>query len=79
MDRPEGRWIRIGRAMPKKIGDIGFPMVLHPRDPDAAWVFPMDGTEVWPRSPGGRPAVTSRETRERLGSGRIRGCPNVRG
>ena len=22
------------------------------------WVFPMDGTEVWPRtSPGGRPAV----------------------
>ena len=23
-----------------------------------AWVFPMDGTDVWPRtSPGGRPAV----------------------
>ena len=33
-------------------------MVLHPRDPDKAWVFPMDGTDVWPRtSPGGRPAV----------------------
>jgi hypothetical protein len=58
MDRPEGRWIRIGRAMPKQIGDIGFPIVLHPRDSDTAWVFPMDGTEVWPRtSPGGRPGV----------------------
>jgi len=44
--------------MPKEVGDIGFPVVLHPRDPDTAWVFPMDGTEVWPRtSPGGRPAV----------------------
>lgn len=44
--------------MPKEIGDIGFPIVLHPRDPDCAWVFPMDGTEAWPRtSPDGRPAV----------------------
>jgi hypothetical protein len=58
MDRAEGRWVRIGENMPKKIGDIGFPMVLHPRDPDTAWVFPMDGTAVWPRtSPDGRPAV----------------------
>jgi photosystem II stability/assembly factor-like uncharacterized protein len=32
--------------------------VVHPRDADRAWVFPMDGTDVWPRvSPGGRPAV----------------------
>jgi len=32
--------------------------VLHPRDPDTAWVFPMDGTEVWPRtSVGGKPAA----------------------
>jgi photosystem II stability/assembly factor-like uncharacterized protein len=31
---------------------------VHPRDPDTAWVFPMDGTEAWPRtSPGGKPAV----------------------
>ena len=29
-----------------------------PRDPDVAWVFPMDGTTVWPRtSPDGRPAA----------------------
>ncbi|MBD3160788.1 MAG: glycosyl hydrolase [Candidatus Eisenbacteria bacterium] len=58
MERGDGEWIRIGRNMPKKVGDIGFPVTLHPRDPDTAWVFPMDGTEVWPRtSPDGRPAV----------------------
>jgi hypothetical protein len=56
--RPAERWERVGENMPKEVGDIGFPIVPHPRDPDTAWVFPMDGTEVWPRtSPGGRPAV----------------------
>jgi hypothetical protein len=51
-------WQRIGRKMPKRVGDVGFPMVVHPRDPDTAWVFPMDGTDVWPRtSPGGQPAA----------------------
>ena len=51
-------WQRIGRKMPKRVGDIGFPMVVHPRDADTAWVFPMDGTTVWPRtSPDGRPAA----------------------
>jgi photosystem II stability/assembly factor-like uncharacterized protein len=54
----EPSWTRIGAHMPKEVGDIGFPIVLHPRDPATAWVFPMDGTEVWPRtSPGGKPAV----------------------
>src|SRR5262245_15390623 len=58
MDRTEGTWVRIGENMPKEIGDIGFPLALHPRDPHTAWVFPMDGTEVWPRvSPGGKPAA----------------------
>ncbi len=58
MDRDEGRWVRIGDNMPTEIGDIGFPIELHPRDPDVAWVFPMDGTDVWPRtSPDGRPGV----------------------
>ena len=58
MDRPSENWIRIGNAMPKKVGDIGFPLVLHPRNPDTLWVFPMDGTTVWPRtSPEGKPAV----------------------
>jgi len=58
MDREDGRWERIGLNMPSKVGDIGFPVVLHPRDPQKVWVFPMDGTEVWPRtSPHGKPAV----------------------
>ena len=58
IDRPSNQWVRIGRNMPKTIGDIGFPMVVHPRDPDTAWVFPMDGSTVWPRvSPGGKPAA----------------------
>jgi hypothetical protein len=57
-DNLDDRWVRIGERMPKKIGDIGFPIGLHPRDPDTVWVFPMDGTTVWPRtSPGGRPAA----------------------
>jgi photosystem II stability/assembly factor-like uncharacterized protein len=58
IDRPADAWVRVGRAMPKSVGDIGFPMTLHPRDPDTAWVFPMDGSGVWPRtSPDGKPAV----------------------
>ncbi len=58
LDRPRDTWQRIGRKMPKRVGDIGFPMVVHPHDADTAWVFPMDGTTVWPRtSPAGRPAA----------------------
>jgi photosystem II stability/assembly factor-like uncharacterized protein len=58
MERTAGRWVRVGDNMPGEIGDIGFPIVLHPRDPDTLWVFPMDGTEVWPRtSPDARPAA----------------------
>ncbi len=58
IDRPSTTWVRVGKSMPAKTGDVGFPMVLHPRNPDVCWVFPMDGTDVWPRtSPGGVPAV----------------------
>ena len=74
LDRPETRWTRIGDNMPRDVGDIGFPIELHPRDPDTAWVFPMDGTDVWPRtSPDGRPAAyrttDAGESWERLDSG----------
>ncbi len=58
MDRADARWVRVGNNMPADVGDIGFPIELHPREPDTAWVFPMDGTDVWPRtSPDGRPGV----------------------
>ena len=74
IDRPSDTWVRIGKKMPKRVGDIGFPMVVHPRDADVAWVFPMDGTSVWPRtSPDGKPAVyTTRnagKTWQRLDAG----------
>jgi hypothetical protein len=58
IERPAQTWERVGDHMPREVGDIGFPVTLHPRDPRTAWVFPMDGTQVWPRtSPGGRPAA----------------------
>ncbi|MGE5467094.1 MAG: WD40/YVTN/BNR-like repeat-containing protein [Ignavibacteria bacterium] len=58
LDRPGDTWRRIGTSLPADIGDIGFPLVLHPHDPETLWVFPMDGSRNWPRTPpGGRPAV----------------------
>ena len=57
-DPAQDSWQRIGRKMPKRVGDIGFPMVVHPHDANVAWVFPMDGSDVWPRtSPAGQPAA----------------------
>ena len=58
LDRPGDTWQEIGVSMPKSVGSVGFPLAVHPTDADSLWVFPMDGTTVWPRtSPGGRPAV----------------------
>lgn len=58
LDRPGKVWKRIGKAMPAKVGDVGFPMVVHPRDDERCWVLPMDGQTVWPRtSIEGKPAV----------------------
>ncbi|MEK7763320.1 MAG: glycosyl hydrolase [Nitrospirota bacterium] len=58
LDRPSDTWVRIGKNMPKKVGDVGFPMVVHPRNADTAWAFPMDGQTVWPRvSPDGKPSA----------------------
>lgn len=58
LDRPADTWTRIGKAMPKAVGDVGFPLVVHPRDENRLWVLPMDGSGVWPRtSVDGKPAV----------------------
>jgi photosystem II stability/assembly factor-like uncharacterized protein len=58
LDRPGTKWTRIGKSMPKAVGDVGFPMVVHPRDDSRAFVLPMDGQTVWPRtSVEGKPAI----------------------
>jgi photosystem II stability/assembly factor-like uncharacterized protein len=77
LERPGERWERVGDNMPPDVGDIGFPIALHPRDPDTAWVFPMDGTDVWPRiSPGGRPAVYATRDAGRSWRRCARGLPS---
>lgn len=48
--KTDDQWERIGDNMPKEIGDIGFPLILHPKDVNKLWVVPMDGTDVWPRT-----------------------------
>ncbi|MBN9588437.1 MAG: glycosyl hydrolase [Alphaproteobacteria bacterium 64-11] len=76
LDRPGIRWKRIGRAMPRAVGDIGFPMVVHPRDDDRAWVLPMDGQTVWPRTAvDGKPAVYATADGGKSWSRQDRGMP----
>ena len=76
LDRPSDTWVRVGRKMPKAVGDIGFPMTVHPRYPETAWVFPMDGSDVWPRvSPGGKPAVYRTRNAGRSWERQDRGLP----
>jgi len=80
LDRPAVRWERIGRNLPAAVGDVGFPIVAHPRDPDTVWVFPMDGTSVWPRTaPGGHPAVFRSRDGGRNWSRGATGFPNAHG
>ncbi len=80
LDRPADTWERIGRAMPTDIGDIGFTILTHPREADTAWVFPMDGTDVWPRtSPGGRPATYRTRDAGKSWERQDRGFPTEQG
>jgi photosystem II stability/assembly factor-like uncharacterized protein len=81
LDRARGEtWERIGKRMPKAIGDIGFPVVPHPADPDRVWVFPMDGTELWPRtSPHAKPAVYETRDGGRTWKRLDRGLPREQG
>jgi len=80
LDRPGEKWTRIGKAMPKTVGDIGFTIVPHPRDDKCAWVFPMDGSTVWPRtSPDGKPAVYRTRDAGRSWERQDKGFPKKQG
>ncbi len=57
MDRAAGRWVRLGLGLPNGFSDHGFPIVLHPRDPDIAWVFPVEGFPHGRVPQGGKPAA----------------------
>jgi len=49
-------WKHIGANI--DVGDIGFSLCMHPRDPQVLWAFPMEGTDIWSRvCTGGQPAV----------------------
>ncbi|MBI1210163.1 MAG: glycosyl hydrolase [Alphaproteobacteria bacterium] len=80
LDRPGEKWDRIGNAMPKDVGDIGFTILPHPRDENTAWVWPMDGTTVWPRtSPGGKPAAYRTRNAGKSWERQDRGFPKKQG
>jgi molybdopterin converting factor small subunit len=51
LDRPDTRWRRIGATMPQDVGDIGFPLVVHPRDHRVAWVLPMEALQSYTGGP----------------------------
>ncbi|MGE5262705.1 MAG: WD40/YVTN/BNR-like repeat-containing protein [Acidobacteriota bacterium] len=57
MDRDEGKWVRIGTNLPEQLNDHGFPIVLHPRDPETVWVFPVEGFPQGRVPHEGKPAV----------------------
>jgi hypothetical protein len=77
LDRPGEVWERVGRAMPEAVGDIGFPITAHPRNADTAWVFPMNGTMVWPRTaPDGKPAAYRTQDAGRTWQRQDKGLPS---
>ncbi|MEA2609948.1 MAG: hypothetical protein QOJ75_2191 [Chloroflexota bacterium] len=47
-------WAEITEGLPS---EFGFPLVTHPRDPDTAWVIPLNGAEQGRFMPGGEAAV----------------------
>ncbi len=59
MDLEVGTWDRVGAPeTEEERQDAGFPMAVHPADPDVAFTVPMDGSDAWTRMPkDGRPAV----------------------
>jgi hypothetical protein len=75
LDRPAERWERVGKAMPQEVGDVGFPMVVHPRDADTAWVIRWTARRCGraPAPAAGRRCMR-RAMAARAGSAATRGC-----
>lgn len=80
MDRPKGSWVDIGKNLPKIVSAHSFPIVLHPREKDTAWVFPLDGS--WPLgrvTPGGKPATYVTRDAGKTWARQERGLPKQHG
>ncbi len=76
IDRPCAEWVRIGKNMPKRVGDVGFPMVVHPTPRGySRWMAPMCGRASVRRA---SPPYTQRATLARPGSAAAKACPKPR-
>ena len=68
MERPEGRWVRVGDNMPRDVGDIGFPSSSIRATPTrcgcSRWTVPMCGRA---RVPTAIPRCSSPAMRVRRG------------
>ena len=83
LDRPGEEWIRIGDNMPKKIGDVGFPMVGASAQRQGVLGVPHGRRQVWPRTAiEGKPAAygtrNAARSWQRLDKGLPRGTPGGR-
>ena len=65
IDRPSSEWVRVGRNMPKRVGDIGFPMVVHPRDADTVVGLPDGRHDRLAAHEPGREALGLRDAQRR--------------
>lgn len=79
LDRAKGDvWKRVGRKLPKDVGDVGFGVATHPTDRNVAWMFPMDGTKSWPRTTvGGKPCLYRTEDGGKSWTRQDRGMPKA--
>ena len=59
MDLEARTWDRVGPPETElELLDAGFPIAVHPADPDVAFTVPMDGSDAWTRMPkDGRPTL----------------------
>ncbi|MGE5138834.1 MAG: hypothetical protein ACM3JD_05170 [Rudaea sp.] len=80
MDREEGTWVDIGKNLPRIVSNHSYPIVLHPREPDRVWLFPLDGTFPLGRvSPGGKPATYISKNAGKKWSRQDKGLPRSHG
>lgn len=80
MDRPQGTWVNIGKRLPKSVSAHSYPIVLHPRQPDTVWSFPLDGSFPLGRvTPKGKPAVYITRDAGKTWQRQDRGMPKSHG